>query len=103
MLSFKLKGFVNVWWTGEWDSNHFIHIFGLVGSMIKPHTLFLHSALVTSRNIESNRRPNVIKKAYRYFKIDSAIAFTVAMIINTSIIAIAATGKNACHEILKQN
>ena len=64
--------------------------------MIKPHTLFLHSALVASRNIGSNRKQkHITGKAYTYFKIDSAIAFSIAMIINTSITAIFAKG-NIC-------
>ena len=76
----------------DWD--FFMNVFSLVGSMIKPHTIFLHSALVASRNIRSNPKPQyVVKKAYRYFKIDSALAFLVALIINTLIVAIFAAGK----------
>ena len=70
--------------------------------MIKPHTLFLHSALVASRNIGSNRKQkNINEKAYFYFKIDSAFAFSIAMIINTSIAAIFAKG-NICDNKTKK-
>ena len=94
LLNHNFQGYVNFWRTGNLDWDFFMNVFSLVGSMIKPHTIFLHSALVASRNIRSNPKPQyVVKKAYRYFKIDSALAFLVALIINTLIVAIFAAGK----------
>ncbi|KAJ8446575.1 hypothetical protein Cgig2_019728 [Carnegiea gigantea] len=58
----------------------------LLGAMVMPHNLFLHSALVLSRKIP--RSVSGIKEACRYYLIESGIALTVAFLINVSIIAV---------------
>lgn len=58
----------------------------LLGAMVMPHNLFLHSALVLSRKIP--RSVGGIKEACRYYLIESGIALTVAFLINVSIIAV---------------
>ncbi|KAL3513680.1 hypothetical protein ACH5RR_026397 [Cinchona calisaya] len=58
----------------------------LLGALVMPHNLFLHSALVLSRKI-----PNSVKginDACRYFLIESGFALFVAFLINVSIVAV---------------
>lgn len=58
----------------------------LLGAMVMPHNLFLHSALVLSRKIP--RSVNGIKEACRFYLIESGIALVVAFLINVSIISV---------------
>ncbi|PKA52275.1 Metal transporter Nramp3 [Apostasia shenzhenica] len=58
----------------------------LLGAMVMPHNLFLHSALVLSRKV--SRSIHGIKEACRFYTVESAIALTVAFLINVSIISL---------------
>ncbi|KAG5530617.1 hypothetical protein RHGRI_025546 [Rhododendron griersonianum] len=61
----------------------------LLGALIMPHNLFLHSALVLSRKIPNSVRG--IKDACRYFLIESGFALLVAFFINVAVISVTAT------------
>lgn len=58
----------------------------LLGAMVMPHNLFLHSALVLSRKIPRSVRG--IKEACRFYTIESAFALMVAFLINISVISV---------------
>lgn len=58
----------------------------LLGAMVMPHNLFLHSALVLSRKIP--RSVHGIKEACRFYMIESGFALILAFLINVSIIAV---------------
>ncbi|KAI4355822.1 hypothetical protein L6164_004559 [Bauhinia variegata] len=58
----------------------------LLGAMVMPHNLFLHSALVLSRKIPRSVRG--IKEACRFYLIESAFALLVAFLINVSVISV---------------
>ncbi|XP_021298081.1 metal transporter Nramp6-like isoform X2 [Herrania umbratica] len=58
----------------------------LVGAMVMPHNLFLHSALVLSRRIP--RSVHGIKEACRFYMIESGFALMVAFLINVSVISV---------------
>ncbi|KAA8540547.1 hypothetical protein F0562_024534 [Nyssa sinensis] len=58
----------------------------LLGAMVMPHNLFLHSALVLSRKIP--RSVNGVKEACRFYMIESGFALTVAFLINVSVISV---------------
>nr|KYP50017.1 Metal transporter Nramp6 [Cajanus cajan] len=58
----------------------------LLGAMVMPHNLFLHSALVLSRKIPRSARG--IKEACRFYMIESAFALAVAFLINISVISV---------------
>ncbi|KAM7258982.1 hypothetical protein ACFE04_014723 [Oxalis oulophora] len=64
----------------------------LLGALIMPHNLFLHSALVLSRRIPTSVRG--INDACRYFLIESAFALIVAFLINVAIVSVTGT---ICH------
>ncbi|KAK2973152.1 hypothetical protein RJ640_021365 [Escallonia rubra] len=61
----------------------------LLGAMVMPHNLFLHSALVLSRKIP--RSVSGIKEACRFYLIESGIALVVAFLINVSVISVSGT------------
>ncbi|XP_044479604.1 metal transporter Nramp6-like isoform X2 [Mangifera indica] len=58
----------------------------LLGAMVMPHNLFLHSALVLSRKIPRSVRG--IKEACRFYMIESGFALSVAFLINVSVISV---------------
>ncbi|GAA0166010.1 secondary carrier transporter [Lithospermum erythrorhizon] len=58
----------------------------LLGAMVMPHNLFLHSALVLSRKIP--RSVTGIKEACRFYLLESGFALMVAFLINVSVISV---------------
>ncbi|XP_027631103.1 natural resistance-associated macrophage protein 1 isoform X3 [Tupaia chinensis] len=60
---------------------------GIVGAIIMPHNIYLHSALVKSREIDRTR-PADIQEANMYFLIESTIALCVSFIINLFVMAV---------------
>ncbi|CAD6226116.1 unnamed protein product [Miscanthus lutarioriparius] len=65
----------------------------LLGALVMPHNLFLHSALVLSRNTPSSVRG--IKDACRFFLFESGVAMLVALLINICIISVSGTVCNS--------
>lgn len=61
------------------------------GAVIMPHNLYLHSALVKSRQVD-RKEPKKIKEANMYFFIEAAIALFVSFIINVFVVAVFAHG-----------
>jgi manganese transport protein len=61
---------------------------GILGATVMPHNLYLHTAVVQSRKIG----PTVAEKreAIRFASIDSTIALTIALFINSAILILAA-------------
>ncbi|RPI58786.1 MAG: divalent metal cation transporter, partial [Planctomycetaceae bacterium] len=61
---------------------------GILGATVMPHNLYLHSALVQSRDV-SRSRPSVAQ-ACKYNLIDSVVALNGAFFINAAILVVAA-------------
>ncbi|GFV13034.1 protein Malvolio [Trichonephila clavipes] len=66
---------------------------GIVGALITPHNLYLHSSLVKSREINRKNKAEV-SDANRYYFIESAIALFVSLIINIFVVGVFAAGMN---------
>lgn len=64
---------------------------GVVGCVIMPHNVFLHSALVQSRKIDQNKEYQV-REALRYYSIESTIALAVSFMINLFVTTVFAKG-----------
>ncbi|GJQ81936.1 Mvl [Trypoxylus dichotomus] len=64
---------------------------GIVGAVIMPHNLYLHSALVKSRDVDRTS-PGKVKEANMYFFVEAAIALFVSFIINVFVVAVFADG-----------
>ncbi|XP_035998564.1 natural resistance-associated macrophage protein 2 isoform X1 [Fundulus heteroclitus] len=60
---------------------------GVVGAVIMPHNIYLHSALVKSREVDRAKKKDV-REANKYFFIESAIALFVSFLINVFVVAI---------------
>jgi manganese transport protein len=63
---------------------------GIIGATVMPHNLYLHSALVQSRRIEAPRAT-----AIRYATLDSCVALSLAMLVNGSLLVLAASAFHA--------
>ena len=61
---------------------------GIIGATVMPHNLYLHSALVQSRELQKDVQS--IRRAIRFNTIDSAAALTVAFFVNAAILVLAA-------------
>jgi len=64
---------------------------GIIGAVIMPHNIYLHSALVQSRQVDRNR-PYKVREANKYFAIESAVALFVSFLINMAIVSVFAHG-----------
>ncbi|KAJ6805453.1 putative metal transporter Nramp6 [Iris pallida] len=64
---------------------------GVVGGVIMPHNVYLHSALVQSREIDVNKKSRVLE-ALNYYTIESTAALAVSFLINLSVTTVFAEG-----------
>jgi manganese transport protein len=61
---------------------------GMIGATVMPHNLYLHSALVQSRQLQKDDAS--IRRALQFNTIDSVVALTVAFLVNAAILVLAA-------------
>jgi manganese transport protein len=61
---------------------------GILGATVMPHNLYLHSAIVQTRNFERTRAG--LREAIRYCTIDSTIALSLAFFVNAAILIVSA-------------
>ncbi len=61
---------------------------GILGATVMPHNLYLHSALVQSRDVRRSRE--AVSEACRFNLIDSAIGLNCAFFVNAAILIVAA-------------
>src|ERR1700756_3205397 len=61
---------------------------GIIGATVMPHNLYLHSALVQSRQLQKDAKS--IRRAIDFNTIDSAAALTIAFFVNAAILVLAA-------------
>ncbi|PRQ48119.1 putative NRAMP family protein [Rosa chinensis] len=64
---------------------------GVVGCIIMPHNVFLHSALVQSREIDLSKKGRV-QEALNYYSIESTIALIISFVINLFVTTVFAKG-----------
>ncbi|HEY1787078.1 MAG TPA: Nramp family divalent metal transporter [Verrucomicrobiae bacterium] len=61
---------------------------GIIGATVMPHVLYLHPALVLSRNFKRDEQS--IREAIRYNTLDATANLSVAFLVNTAILVLAA-------------
>jgi manganese transport protein len=61
---------------------------GIIGATVMPHNLYLHSALVQSRKLQSSEP--MVRKAIKFNTIDTIVALSVAFLVNAAILVLAA-------------
>jgi manganese transport protein len=62
---------------------------GILGATVMPHNLYLHSALVQTRDVEQSGEGK--RTACRYNLVDTAIALNAAFFVNAAILIVAAS------------
>jgi manganese transport protein len=62
---------------------------GIIGATVMPHNLYLHSALVQSRQLQKD--DSSVRRAIQFNTIDSVAALAVAFFVNAAILVLAAT------------
>uniref|UniRef100_A0A0D6R2T7 Metal transporter n=1 Tax=Araucaria cunninghamii TaxID=56994 RepID=A0A0D6R2T7_ARACU len=73
------------------NSNAVQQAVGIVGCIIMPHNIFLHSALVQSRTVDTTKKGRV-QEALNYYSIESSAALFVSFIINVCVTTVFAKG-----------
>lgn len=61
---------------------------GIVGATVMPHNLYLHTALVQTRQLQQDQLS--IRRAIRFNTIDTTMALTIAFFVNAAILVLAA-------------
>lgn len=64
---------------------------GVVGCVIMPHNVYLHSALVQSRKVDPNKKTRV-QEALSYYTIESTVALIISFMINLFVTTVFAKG-----------
>uniref|UniRef100_UPI00398F0CD7 natural resistance-associated macrophage protein 1-like n=1 Tax=Pristiophorus japonicus TaxID=55135 RepID=UPI00398F0CD7 len=67
--------------------NELLQAVGIIGAIIMPHNIYLHSALVKSRQVDRSR-PVEVREANMYYLIECTIALFVSLLINIFVIAV---------------
>jgi manganese transport protein len=70
------------------NSNALYIALGIIGATVMPHNLYLHSALVQSRNVKRTQKG--LKDANYFNLIDSVVALNAAFFVNAAILVLAA-------------
>ncbi|XP_046593552.1 protein Malvolio isoform X2 [Neodiprion lecontei] len=78
-------------WCKNCDNDAITQAVGIVGAVIMPHNLYLHSALVKSRKIDRTKKVQV-QDANMYFFTEACIALFVSFIINIFVVSVFAYG-----------
>jgi manganese transport protein len=60
----------------------------IIGATVMPHNLYLHSALVQSRQLQDGEP--AVRRAIRFNTIDTVLALSVAFLVNAAILVLAA-------------
>ncbi|CAK8697302.1 unnamed protein product [Clavelina lepadiformis] len=60
---------------------------GIIGAVIMPHNMYLHSALVKSRDV-NRAKPRDVREANFYFLVESSVALLVSFIINLFVVSV---------------
>ncbi|ESO86784.1 hypothetical protein LOTGIDRAFT_128586, partial [Lottia gigantea] len=79
---------IGLWfpWCSDCNKEAIQQMVGIVGAVIMPHNIYLHSALVLSREIDRSDK-KYIKEANLYYSIESAIALFLSFLINLFVVA----------------
>jgi natural resistance-associated macrophage protein len=64
---------------------------GLVGAVIMPHNIYLHSALVQTRRVDRTD-PEHVALANKYFGLEAALALLCSFLINAAVVAVFSKG-----------
>ena len=63
---------------------------GILGSVVMPHNLYLHTAAIQSKTRHIKQTPDAIEKAVKYCSIEPIMPIIVSFFVNMAVVAIAA-------------
>ena len=63
---------------------------GILGSVVMPHNLYLHTAAVQSRARHIKQSPEVVRKAVKFCSIEPIAPILISFFVNMAVVAIAA-------------
>eukprot|EP00550_Attheya_septentrionalis_P009130 CAMPEP_0198283666 /NCGR_PEP_ID=MMETSP1449-20131203/3233_1 /TAXON_ID=420275 /ORGANISM="Attheya septentrionalis, Strain CCMP2084" /LENGTH=361 /DNA_ID=CAMNT_0043980379 /DNA_START=562 /DNA_END=1647 /DNA_ORIENTATION=+ len=63
---------------------------GIMGAVVMPHNLYLHTAAVQSKTRHIKQTPEVIKKAVKYCSIEPIMPIIISFFVNMAVVSIAA-------------
>ncbi|KAL4434926.1 hypothetical protein ABPG74_021265 [Tetrahymena malaccensis] len=66
-------------------SGAYLASIGLLGAVIMPHNIYLHSALMNEKNIDKNDK-RLVSKSIFYFKIETALSLLLSFVISSAVI-----------------
>lgn len=72
----------------DMSSDDLFTIAGIIGAVVMPHNLYLHTASVQSRKVV--RRKEVVEKAVWYCSIEPIVPIIISFFVNLAVVAIAA-------------
>ncbi|XP_062566389.1 metal transporter nramp1 homolog [Saccostrea cucullata] len=80
---------IGLWfpWCQDCNKDAIQQLVGIVGAVIMPHNIYLHSSLVLSRIIDRTDRIE-IKESIKYNSIESAIALFVSLLVNLFVVSV---------------
>jgi manganese transport protein len=76
-----------------WEPASLAIAIGILGATVMPHNLYLHSALVRTRRFDRDERG--LREAMRANLIDTGVSLNVALLVNASILILAAAAFGA--------
>lgn len=74
-------------WCKDCDSKALLQAVGIVGAVIMPHNLYLHSALVKSRDVD-RKQPAKVREANFYYFVEACVALFISFIINVFVVSV---------------
>lgn len=80
---------IGLWfpWCQDCDKDAIQQLVGIVGAVIMPHNIYLHSSLVLSRIIDRKDKKEV-QESIMYNSIESAIALFVSFLVNLFVVSV---------------
>jgi NRAMP (natural resistance-associated macrophage protein)-like metal ion transporter len=63
---------------------------GIIGSVVMPHNLYLHTAVIQTRSKEVKLSPDITQKAIEYCSIEPILPIIFSFFVNLAVISIAA-------------
>lgn len=78
-------------WCEGCGTGELLQIISIIGAIIAPHNLYLHSALVKTRDIDSSSAAEV-RDANKYYFVETSIAVFVSFIINLFVVSVFGDG-----------
>ncbi|KAL3836678.1 hypothetical protein ACJMK2_022100 [Sinanodonta woodiana] len=80
---------IGIWfpWCENCEKDAILQLVGIIGAVLMPHNIYLHSSLVLSRKIDRKDKA-AVQEATMYNAIESAFALFVSFLINLFVVAV---------------